>query len=136
MASQTQFLFQVKIGTSVSSVELIPIPTPNPPLLAPAPNRLPIQPPTPLPTSDFRPVRSPSERTRSSRSSGPFAPLMSEPSLPYFTAEKRDWRSKHTATDRRQIVSRDVTTGSDRHNTQTFPWFKAITLRSRLSDCI
>jgi hypothetical protein len=32
------------------------------------------------------------------------------------TAEKRDWRSRHTATDRRQIESRDVTTGSDRHN--------------------
>jgi hypothetical protein len=31
------------------------------------------------------------------------------------TAEKRDWRSRHTATDRRQIASRDVTTGSDRH---------------------
>jgi long-subunit acyl-CoA synthetase (AMP-forming) len=31
------------------------------------------------------------------------------------TAEKRDWRSRHTATDRRQIVFRDVTTGSDRH---------------------
>ncbi|KAH0810802.1 hypothetical protein GEV33_011989 [Tenebrio molitor] len=28
------------------------------------------------------------------------------------TAEKRDWRSRHTATDRRQIASRDVTTGS------------------------
>ncbi|KAH0818759.1 hypothetical protein GEV33_004032 [Tenebrio molitor] len=33
------------------------------------------------------------------------------------TAEKRDWRSRHTATDRRQIASRDVTTGSDRHKT-------------------
>jgi hypothetical protein len=33
------------------------------------------------------------------------------------TAEKRDWRSKHTATDRRQIKSSEVTTGSDRHNT-------------------
>jgi hypothetical protein len=31
------------------------------------------------------------------------------------TAEKRDWRSRNTATDRRQIASRDVTTGSDRH---------------------
>ncbi|KAJ3616629.1 hypothetical protein MTP99_015970 [Tenebrio molitor] len=29
------------------------------------------------------------------------------------TAEKRDWHSRHTATDRRQIASRDVTTGSD-----------------------
>ncbi|KAH0820577.1 hypothetical protein GEV33_002214 [Tenebrio molitor] len=31
------------------------------------------------------------------------------------TAEKRDWRSRHTATNRRQIQSRDGTTGSDRH---------------------
>jgi hypothetical protein len=32
------------------------------------------------------------------------------------TAEKRDWRSRHTATDWRQIASRDVTTGTNRHN--------------------
>jgi hypothetical protein len=66
---------------------------------------------------------SPSERTRSSRSSsvsGPFAPLVSEPGHPAHPL----------------FQSRDVTTGSDRHNTQTFPWLKAITLRSRLSDCI
>jgi hypothetical protein len=36
------------------------------------------------------------------------------------TAEKRDWRSRHTATDRRQIASRDVTTGSDRHKVKKF----------------
>jgi hypothetical protein len=36
------------------------------------------------------------------------------------TAEKRDWRSRHTATDRRQIASRDVTTGSDRHTVRNF----------------
>jgi hypothetical protein len=64
--------------------ELIPIPLSIPinhlTLLAPAPNRLPIKPPTPLPTPDFRPVRSPSERT--SPVSGPFAPLVSEPGHP------------------------------------------------------
>jgi hypothetical protein len=74
-----------------SPAELIPTPIPIPilhtTLLAPAPNRLPIQPPTPipLPTPDFQPVRSPSERTSSSRSSpvsGPFAPLVSEPGHP------------------------------------------------------
>ncbi|KAH0821210.1 hypothetical protein GEV33_001581 [Tenebrio molitor] len=68
--------------------ELIPIPTPIPipiihlTLLAPAPNRLPIQPPTPLPTPDFRPLRSPSEQTRSSPVSGPFAPLRANQASP------------------------------------------------------
>ncbi|KAJ3622033.1 hypothetical protein MTP99_002566 [Tenebrio molitor] len=195
--------------------EHLPTPIPSPTIhltpstsSEPAPNT----PPTPLPTPDFRPVRSPSERTRSSPVSGPFAPLASPNSPPQprhtptgslatpprgssradrrkyehpliflaaedipqvtgtipggsrlhqvvplvhsvnkgfattvclfpplpraltadpwtpslrratpavwrpTTAEKRDWRSRHTATDRRQIASRDVTTGSDRHN--------------------
>jgi hypothetical protein len=39
------------------------------------------------------------------------------------TAEKRDWRSRHTATDRRQIASRDVTTGSDRHEKVMLAYF-------------
>jgi hypothetical protein len=59
-------------------------------LLAPAPNRLPIHLRLRFrPPPDFRPVRSPSERTRSSRSScvsGPFAPLVSEPGHPLFPA--------------------------------------------------
>jgi hypothetical protein len=37
---------------------------PDSPSTSSEPNRLQIQPPTPLPTPDFRPVRSPSERTR------------------------------------------------------------------------
>ncbi|KAJ3616804.1 hypothetical protein MTP99_011308 [Tenebrio molitor] len=56
----------------------LPTPIPSPTIhltpstsSEPAPNT----PPTPLPTPDFRPVRSPSERTRSSPVSGPFAPL-------------------------------------------------------------
>ncbi|KAJ3622424.1 hypothetical protein MTP99_002934 [Tenebrio molitor] len=51
-------------------------------LLAPAPNRLPIHLRLRFRPPDFRPVRSPSERTRSSPVSGPFAPLVSEPGHP------------------------------------------------------
>ncbi|KAJ3620673.1 hypothetical protein MTP99_004602 [Tenebrio molitor] len=71
-----------------SSPTATAIPILNPTLLAPAPNRLPIQPPTPtpLPTPDFRSVRSLSERTRSFPVSGPFAPLVSEPSHPTHPA--------------------------------------------------
>jgi hypothetical protein len=65
--------------------EHLPTPIPSPTIhltpstsSEPAPNI----PPTPLPTPDFRPVRSPSERTRSCPVSGPFAPLVSEPGHP------------------------------------------------------
>jgi hypothetical protein len=32
------------------------------------------------------------------------------------TAAKRDWRSRHTATDTNGVESRDVTAASERHN--------------------
>jgi hypothetical protein len=40
------------------------------------------------------------------------------------TAAKRDWRSRHTATDPNGVKSRDVTAASDRHN------FKNILVRA------